>query len=286
MSYVLERISLYENDEIKETNLVIKDCAFYSRDTSVAYIRFMRLQMDKHIIVAGETVIGELAEYIYKGLDYAMELVLLGATTVLFPVDVAYEYQVEQALEEARKILKAFPLDYVLLLRVPVKAVTPTMVRCCKQNHIPGLIIRIDSEAALQEMPINWIREAAFPYKLVFIPQFSSDQEKEAAIWESVFTDSGIVHCRKSVPIHRHLPKKILKMIGVYPYKGILRTGGEVTYNVIQDQHSRSLLNHEVYHDKIVCTVFKNTVIRAGAEITLPAGLGQELVIKVPGFFQ
>ncbi|MEH6942769.1 hypothetical protein [Bacillus sp. JJ722] len=287
MPYVLERISLYENDEMKETNLVVKNDAFYSRDTSVKHINFIRLQMDKYIMIAGETIIGNLAEYQANSIEYTTKIVLLGATTVLFPVDVTYEHQINQALENARKLLLKFPLDYVLVLRIPLQLLRPSIVRYCRQHLIPGLIISVYDLSELQHIPITWIRDAAFPYKLVFIPQFSEIHEDQLMVWKQVFRNSNLAYTDECIPTHQYLSKKLMKMFGVYPYRGILRTGGEVTYNVIHEDNRQLLLNKQMlYSDKIEFTVFKNQVIRTGSQVNLPSKMGKELVIKIPGFFQ
>lgn len=287
MPYVLEKISLYENDEMKETNLVVKNDTFYSRDISVKHINFIRLQMDKYIMIAGETIIGNLAEYQENSIEYATKIVLLGATTVLFPVDVTYEHQVKQALMNARQALSEFPLDYVLVLRIPLQLLRPSIVRYCRQHLIPGLIVSVHDLSELQRIPITWIRDAAFPYKLVFIPQFSEIQENQLMVWNQVFRGSNLAYTDESIPAHQYLPKKLIKMFGVYPYRGILRTGGEVTYNVIHENNQQLLLNKQMlYSGKIEFTVFKNQVIRAGSQINLPSKMGKELVIKIPGFFQ
>ncbi|WP_042346395.1 hypothetical protein [Bacillus massiliigorillae] len=287
MPYVLEKISLYENDTVKETNFVVKNDLFVSRDTSVNHIGFIRLQMDKYIIIAGETMIGNLAEYQENRIEYTTKIVLLGATTVLFPVDVTYEHQIKQALIDARKLLSEFPLDYVLVLRIPLSILRPSIVRFCRKHWIPGLIICVHDLEELQRIPITWIRDAVFPYKLVFIPHFLDWQEDQLLAWKQVFHDSNLAYVDDNIFAYEHLSKKLLKMLGIYPHRGILRTGGEVTYNVVHDDNQPCLLNRQAaYSDKIEFTVFKNQVIRAGSQISLPSKKGKELVIKIPGFFQ
>lgn len=288
MPYVLEGISLYENDEIKQTNLVVKDSLFYSRDLSVTYLKYIRLQMDKYIMIAGETAFGSLETYKENPMEYTTKMILLGATTIIFPVDVSYEYQLKQAFKSARQALTDFPLDYVFVLQIPLPLLRPSIVRYCRQHYIPGIITKIHDVSSIQSIPISWIRDAAFPYKIVFIPQFSSNEKDQQRMnWNGLFQNMQLAYVEDQIALHQYLPKKIVKMLGIYPHKGILRTGGEVTYNVIHEEDQTTLMSQKkLYHDKILYTVFKNKVIRAGTACFIPSEKGKELVIKVPGFFQ
>lgn len=286
MPYIIEKISLFENANLKETNIVVKKNVIYSRDTSVKKVNFIRLQLDKHIMIASESVLGSLEEWQTDGLIYAEKMLNLGSTTVIFPVDVAHEYQIKQNMESARTLLEHFPLDYVLILRMRVSLIKPSVVRYCRMNYIPAVIVVINDLIELQRVSWSWIREAVFPYKLVFLPCFNKRNHHQYTYWGELLKESEISHTPESLPIHEHLPKSTLKLLGLYPFKGVIRSGGEVSYNIIKEIDYKCLINSErTYYDKIEFTVFKNEVVRSGADITLPTGKGEELIIKVPGYF-
>ncbi len=287
MSYVIENVALYENDEIKQTNFVIKHNRIYSRDTSVNKLRFTRMRMDGFIMTAGETVIGNFQQWQKEGTSYVEKIVMLGATTVLFPIDIQFEYQLPKRIFAAKKNLSSFPLDYCLILRLPLSLLKTSVVRYCKQQRIPVIITIIQTEVDLSRVPWSWLKEAFFPYKLVFIPQLIHEQKETMEKWDEILKQEKIPHCSTLLTDHQFLSTELLKLIGLYPFKGTLRNNGEISYNFIREKHKYCLINKEKrYYDKIECTIFKNQVIRVGNSILLPKNPGVELCIKVPGFFE
>lgn len=286
MPYILENITLYENSKFKKTNFVVKGDTIYSRDTPVRKMNFIRLQLDKHIIIATETVIGDLKEWLADGLEYVERIVLLGSTTVVFPVDVKYEYQVKQELSKAREQLNNFPLDYVLVLRLSARLIKPSIVRFCKQQCIPAIILNVENELELQKIAWCWIKDAVFPYNLTFIPSFTRRREY-LSCWRQCMDEANLSHSREPLTTHQPLTKDILKKIGLYPYKGILRIGGEISYNILKENSKKCLItNDTTYYDKIEFTIFKNEVIRFNGQVDFSTAVGTEMKIKVPGFFQ
>ena len=286
MSYIIEKVTLFENDRLGECNFIIKGDKIYSRHASVNQMSFMRLCMDKHILIASESVMGDIHRWQERGEQYAESLILLGATTVVFPIDVEYEYELKKKLASAREILKDFPLDFVLILRIPPALLKPAFMRVCRRLYISAIIVKLHHTIDLRQVSWSRIQDALFPYKLLFIPEFTERSIQQLQEWHILLEEEGLIHEKETIALHKPMAKMLLKKLGLYPYKGILRSGGEVSYNAIHKDFSHSLLNqNEMYYDKIDCTVFKNTVIRAGNTVYVPCGLGKELIIKVPGFF-
>ena len=287
MAYVMENIALYENQSIIQTNVVVKHNMIYSRDTPVKQLNYTRLNLDEYILIAGETVVGDFTRWQQEGLCYAEELVLLGATTIIFPIDIQYTHQLRKNVERAKAALRTFPLDYCLFLRVPLPLLNSSIVRYCKQHLIPGIITVLENHQDLLAVSWSWIKEAIFPYKLVFFPQFKKRELHSEASWAQILKNALLPH--SETPLIEHLPlnKKILKITGLYPFKGMIRSNGEVSYNLIHEKYENCLSNNEnSYYDKIECTIFKNKVIRARNQVLLSNSIGEELLIKVPGFFQ
>ena len=283
MPYIIEKIMLYENEQIKHCNLVVKNNVIYSRDISVRQMKFIRLNMDKHIIIATESVFGNLEQWRREGLEYAKKMVLIGATTIIFPVDVKSEWQLKATFQKAREELASFPLDYVLAIRIPFSSLNPKLIRLCRLLHIPICVVMMNGQENFRSIMWKEIREAVFPYKLVFIPQCNGQKLIE---WNQFMNNEWLSFHDKSLIEATGINKSFLKKIGIYPHKGILRSGGDVTYNVLQESDKEYLMNEDLmYYDKIEYTVFKNNVIRVGKEVAFTKNAGEELVIKVPGFF-
>ena len=289
MPYILENVKVFENETMKETNFIVKEGLFYSRGTPVRKLSFMRLQLDKQkVITACDTAFADLGAWEQKGTDYAEELVLNGYTTVIFPVDLAYEYQLDNALNKARSLLEDFPLDYVLIIRAPATLIKPSLIRKCKARHIPALIMKLGHMREMHLLDWSRLREASFPYKLLWIPEFPEGYESSGQPqWKRIASEAKLPHSEASIPLHEALGKPMLKKIGLYPYKGILRAGGEVSYHIMEDNAIQCLnIKRMAYYDKIDATVYKNKVIRYGARVDLSKAHGKELEIRVPGYFQ
>ncbi len=283
MPYIIEKIMLYENEQIKHCDLVVKNNVIYSRDISVRQMKFIRLNMDKHIIIATESVFGNLEQWRREGLEYAKKMVLIGATTIIFPVDVKSERQLKATFQKVREELASFPLDYVLAIRIPFSSLNPKLIRLCRLLHIPICVVMMNGQENFRSIMWKEIREAVFPYKLVFIPQCDGQNLIE---WNQFMNNEWLSFHDKSLIEATGISKSFLKKIGIYPHKGILRSGGDVTYNVLQESDKEYLMNEDlIYYDKIEYTVFKNNVIRVGKEVVFTKNAGEELVIKVPGFF-
>lgn len=284
MSYIIEKIMLFENEQLQYCDLVVKNNVIYSRDVSVLQMKFIRLNMDKHIIMTTESVYGNLEQWKTEGIEYAKRMVLLGATTLVFPVDVQSDQKLKAIFQKAREDLSSFPLDYVLVIRIPFSALKPKLIRMCRLLHIPVCVVMMNGQEKFREVMWKGIKEAVFPYKLVFVPQ--CDEGMNLNEWNRCM-DDGLISLHNRFPDEAtHLSKSLLKKIGIYPHKGILRSGGDVTYNVLKESNIDYLMNEDLaYYDKIEYTVFKNKVIRVGQEVDFTKTAGEELVIKVPGFF-
>lgn len=284
MPYIMEKIMLFENEQLQHCDLVVKNNVIYSRDVPVRQMKFIRLNMDKHIIMATGSVFGNIDQWRTEGIEYAKRMVLMGATTIVFPVDVQSDQKLKVNFQKAREELASFPLDFVLVIRIPFAALKPKLIRMCRLLHIPVCVVMMNGQEKFRQVMWKEIKEAVFPYKLVFVPQCEEGMNLNE--WKNCM-DDGLISLHERFPTEAaHLSKSLLKKIGIYPHKGILRSGGDVTYNVMKESNKDYLMNEDLtYYDKIDYTVFKNKVIRVGQEVDFTKTAGEELVIKVPGFF-
>ena len=288
MPYIIENVKVLENETMRETNFIVKEGLFYSRGTPVRKLSFLRLQLDRQkIITACGAALADLGAWERRGMDYAEEFVLNGCTTAIFPVELTYEYQLDAAMRNARSLLDGFPLDYVLVLRVAANLVKPSLIRKCKARHIPAVIVKVGQMRELHLLDWSRLREASFPYKLLFIPEFSEECGASGVQqWKRTLGVAKLPHSEAPVQLHEALGKPLLKKIGLYPTKGILRAGGEVSYHLMEENAIECLnIKRMAYYDKIEATVYKNKVIRYGGRVDLSEAMGEELRIRVPGYF-
>ncbi|MGN1402441.1 MAG: hypothetical protein ACI4XL_13180 [Bacillus sp. (in: firmicutes)] len=283
MPYVMEGVQVLENAKLIETNFIVKGGRIQGRDISVQKCGYIRNRLDNRIITPTHSTMGDMGEYRKKGEEYSLKILGLGCTTVVFPLEASRVSELEGQLSTARRNLASFPLDYLFIVRVPAKKLTMELVRACKRMLVPAVIVSSEHPEELQKVPWSWIRQATFPYKMVFI------LENIAPSAPVVQTVSGmkLPHWIDPIVLHEPIGKELEKKVGIFPERGFLRNNGEVTYNIFEEKALQGLhTSLDRHYDKIEATVYKNRVVRYGETIDLSCSEGMELRIKVPGFFQ
>lgn len=124
-------------------------------------------------------------------------------------------------------------------------------------------------------------------------PQFLMEDEEERTkaqtAWSIIMRDANISSLKKELMENDIISYEALIKIGIYPFKGNIYQGGEVTYNLYEK--SRSIINideKELYHyhyNKILVTYHKGVCVRAGEKVFYHPGFGDQMEIKVPSFF-
>jgi hypothetical protein len=148
------------------------------------------------------------------------------------------------------------------------------------------------NEEEMYSIAWGWIREALYPYFLSFVPVWNKNYTKgkmkrATEHWKELLKEERI----PTVPVcpeeGEPLPINVLRRIGISPYKGEIRIGGDVDYN-LYIQKSREFANIEELNydmDKPIITVHKGRNIKVGNQLFINPGFGEQLCIKVPGFF-
>jgi hypothetical protein len=85
------------------------------------------------------------------------------------------------------------------------------------------------------------------------------------------------------------LSVQVLNKIGLFPQKASLLHGSEVSYNLFLK--AREIINVdevELFHyhsDRLVVTVNKGKVVRAGEEVLFKPGYGEYVRVRTPSYF-
>jgi hypothetical protein len=289
MAYIIENANLYQHGQVVETSIVVKNKQIYSIHTPVNQLKFLRMNMHNFVMAPTDVVMADNLPEQPNELFFIKNFIENGATTIIVPAPITYEFQLSPKLNDLRERLRQSPVDYLLAIKIPQNLLKPSVFAWCKKEKIPAVFVVIDDPEEFKTIAWSWIKQVSFPYNPVLIPIFNSsiDGEKALSLWRTVLSTEKLPHLIEYPKQGQALAKNELKKLGIYPQKGNLHSNGELSYNLFIYPDSTNYINGmtTLGYDKLVVTVQRGTVIRAGTTFDLSSARGLEVKVKVPGFF-
>ncbi|WP_148709071.1 hypothetical protein [Falsibacillus albus] len=141
------------------------------------------------------------------------------------------------------------------------------------------------------EKPWGWIKAAMFPYNPVLVPKISPSEDPKKSkkllkLWQNSMEKEKITHISEEIKEKVPVQLKNLKKFGIYPKRGILNIGGEVSYNLFPKITSFDRPEHISYDIlKPYVTVYNGEVIYVNDQPIFCSGMGREIFIAKPGYF-
>lgn len=299
MTYIIENANILKESELVTTSLLVKENKIAYISTNFRKYSFTRMNAEPYIMTPTFVLFDSLENFknfhFEEKKNYILRnYIMQGCTTLLTYVDIKYENEVSSKIKSTKMELINSPIDYLIGIKVPLRLLTPSLIRKCKKEKVPAIFIEFNELDDLAIIPWGWIREAMFPFNSPLIPFFTeSDQRKSKKLlfeWNNMMMTQKINHIDAPLVDMIPLPLKVLSKLGVFPLKSSILQGGEVSYNLYRK--NRDLKNIDVaslfqYHnDKLLVTVHKGVVIRASeAGILFRSGYGEHVSVKLPAFF-
>jgi hypothetical protein len=294
MPYVIDRANVKKEREIIQ-------CSFSIKDNRIEYIRphmenvkLLKMDASPYLLTPGHVMLDFNIEKLttfsaYK--EYIKGLISKGCTTVLVSVTVRYEADLRQAVKKIQHLMINSPVDYCIGVRIPMRALTPTFIRQCKRLKIPAVFVDL-LEEEMDRVAWGWIREALYPYYLSLVPIWGGGYSKGKLkkltdSWKELMKDERIPTVPSCPSTEEPLSLNVMRRIGISPIKGEIRIGGDVDYNLYL-QKSRGFANQEEVNydmDRPIITVHKGRNIKVGDEFFINPGYGEQVCIKVPGYY-
>ena len=222
---------------------------------------------------------------------FTNEFLLKGVGTVITNFDIRHEHEFDKKLLEKRTSMLNSPIDFILGIKVPPSIVGPSLIRKCKSAKIPVILIEFSSSKELDDIPWGWIREASFPYNPVFIPTYPSTKKPIGQLsntrkWSQILLREKIAHLPKPMPEHKPLNIQTLKTLGIYPKRGILKVGGEISYNLfLKNTKFEDYQGLDYDHLKPAVAVQKGEFVSVNQKPIFRPGSGTELNIQKTALF-
>lgn len=297
MAYIIENMNLLKKDKLEKISILVKNERISSIITEMKKYSYVKMNAggyittNPHIVfdpkVPIDTSFTEMKAYMTE------RLLKKGCTTFLTHVSVNLEKNLKNSLKQMKMRLLSSPIDYVIGVKIPLNTLTPSFIRAAKREKVPSLFVEFASIDELKEKPWGWIREAMFPYNSPLIPCFLMKEEREKKrarqIWNEIMSKHNIPYMKDELIEGEPLTLDALYKIGILPVKSHLHPGGEVSYNFYM--RSSEIINIDekslfLYHsDRLLVTVHKGEVIRAGEKVWFRSGYGEHVLIKTPSFF-
>ncbi|OLS40244.1 hypothetical protein [Bacillus sp. MRMR6] len=297
MDYIIENANILIEKTLSQYSILIKENKIVSKQASFNRYLFMKMNAEAFVMTPTFVLLDsklplkatfpELRKYIMD------QFLLKGCTTLLTYANISYESELKEKVKELKTALISCPIDFIIGVKIPVSVLTSSFIRKCKKEKIPAIFLEFNHPDELQRIPWGWIREAIFPYNSPLIPIISNPIKKEAksvmSKWKETMEKNNIPSLFEEIEEHSPLAIPILNKIGLYPHKASLMNGSELSYNLyINTLEVKNVEVKDLFHyhgDRLVVTVHKGKVIRAGKEVLFKPGYGEYVKVRTPSYF-
>lgn len=224
------------------------------------------------------------------------EFIMRGATTILTITTMHHEKTFEQEFTESICALNKSPIDYVIGIRMDASYLTPEVIRKCARHHVPVVIAEFKTEESWNDVVLEWIIQANFPYRAVIIPDFSFlktlpkdkiEQERLRLLCEAQLKGLDASFYQEIIN-KKELSPEMLKRTGLYPMKGCLASGADFDYNLYRENSGNQVEEEQNLdydgRDPIISGL-RGELLKVNDNIMLKSGYGKHLTIHKPLFF-
>ena len=297
MAYIIENANILKNKQLINCSFLIKDEQISAQQSGFNKYRFIRMDVEPYIMTPTYCLLNtkipfqgtfhEIKEYMTKN------FLRKGCTAFLTYVNISFENEVTEKMKAMKTALMNSPVDFTIGVKVPLSLLTQTLIRKCKKEKIPALFIEINDPTQLDNIPWGWIKEALFPFNFPLIPIITPALKKEVkgvlSKWKGMMTEEKIPAILNEIEEDQPLSINVLNKIGLYPHKGSLMHGTELSYNLYlkgREINNVDEVNLFHYHgDRLVVTVHRGKVVRAGERVLFKPGNGEYVKVRTPAYF-
>ncbi|MFV8828359.1 hypothetical protein [Alkalihalobacterium sp. APHAB7] len=292
MKYILADAKREEGCEfIKKSYYIENDSISYVNDR-MDKLKFTRINMSGFTIAAGH-IMNDFNIINFKHKEaYKMRfkrLIEKGCTTIVTFPFVENVDELKKKLRHARHQLINSPIDYVIGIQTNIDGFTPALVRKCKNEKVPIILVNITSVEDFYKVAWGRIKEAMLTYQLLVIPNWTvtpltrKEEQKLADTWEMLSNQHRIPTHHPFLCEHEPFSKVLSKKIGLYPKKSELIAGSDVDYIMFQKDAPGQEVCDTPNEPAVV--VLRGKVLKAGDHVYYKPGYGREVRIAVPRHF-
>lgn len=295
--YIIENANILKDKQLTSCSLLVAEDKIVKIEGSFQHYRLMKMNGEPYIMTPSYVIFKskipnngsyqELKKYIIE------EFILKGSTTIFTYVNISYELELTEKINDMVTALISSPIDYIIGVKIPLRLLTPSLIRKCKKEKIPAIFVELENTEQLELIPWGWIREAIFPFNCPLIPIISFSQKKEEKAllskWKGIMVREKIPSIYEELAEHEPLSIPILNKVGLFPRKSCLKHGSELSYNFyVKGREIKNVDEVKLFHyhgDRLVITVHKGKVIRSGDQVLFKPGFGDHVEVRTPSYF-
>ena len=297
MAYIIENASILKNHQLLNCSIFVKDDQIAGLQPEFAHYNSIRMNAEPYIMTPTYCLLDtniplhasfrDLREYTIS------QFLLKGCTTLLTYVNICYEHELEHKIKEIKTSLMNSPIDFIIGIKIPLNLISPSFIRKCKKEKISAIFVDLNDSNKLEEIPWGWIRDSLFPYNCPLIPVISFPLKKEEKTvlskWIYIMEKERIPAIYEELKENQPLSVNVLNKIGIYPKKGSLMHGSELSYNLfLKGREVKNVDEVGLFHyhiDRLVVTVHRGKVVRAGKSVLFKPGNGEYVQVRTPSYF-
>ncbi|MEB1806830.1 MAG: hypothetical protein LPK26_05970 [Bacillaceae bacterium] len=294
MKYILADAKREEGCEFNKKSYCIENNSISYVNDKMDKLKFTRINTSGFTLAAGH-IMNDFNLINFKHKEaYKMRfkrLIEKGCTTIVTYPFVEGVDELKKKLRYARHQLINSPIDYVIGIQTNIDGLTPALVRKCRNEKVPIILVNITSIEDFYKVSWERIKEAMLTYQLLIIPNWTVTpltrkvEEKLSDTWE-VISNLHRIPSHQLFPCeHEPFSKVLSKKIGLYPKKSELIVGSDVDYIMFQRGAAERMDEDSVTLDEPAVVVLRGKVLKAGDLIYYKPGYGREVRIAVPRHF-
>ncbi|MBE4910274.1 hypothetical protein IMZ08_19740 [Bacillus luteolus] len=299
MAYIIDRANVLKENGIMKCSILVKQNRIDYIQSNLDRLTYTKMDATNYIMTPGHVMIDySLCEANKPFTQFKQEMtnqyLSKGCTTLLTVCDVKHERDLSKNLEAAKHRLLNSPIDYYMGIKIPLKIMTPTLIRTCKRKGISLVVVEIEDED-LYQIPWGWIRDALYSYAVPIVPKWIQTEkstfrrDRHIKEWKEVTEDNNIPTILTIPEDNQPLSLNALRKIGIYPDKGDIRIGGELDYNFYNIEQLGSSVDEMPlldYHNlNPIITMHKGEFLKVDNRLIYRPGFGNGCKVKLPGYF-
>ncbi|MCR2820234.1 hypothetical protein [Lederbergia panacisoli] len=293
MDYIIENAMSVEEGHRTKVSMLVRDCEI--RYFGSKSLNHSLLKMDARSFIITPSFIyfaPNIPDQSFEEFKFYIsdQFLKKGCGTLITHFEISRLKDFDKMLINKRISLLNSPIDFLLGVRVQAAILNPSLIIKCKQMKIPLIFVEINRISELEKIPWGWIKDASFPYNPIFIPTFPPSMKTYrrklmSQKWNSILQTEKLPHL--SQPLQPNIPLKIeiIKKIGLYPKKGILKVGGEISYNLFLQTNEFDHVSKDIKECEPSIAVQKGKFTFINETPIFRPGAGDEITINKTSLF-
>ncbi|WP_413380534.1 hypothetical protein [Alkalihalobacillus sp. 1P02AB] len=290
--YLIDQVTEQSGNQLKDRVYLIDNgkIKFVNRDFAKWNQR--RVNMSGLTLKAGLVVSEEQLLETADSLTFfhrQEQLVNMGCTTAIVFAKLPYESRLEQVYKTSMKKMEFASIDYVLGLEISLQLLRPSVILTCKRKQIPALKVVIKEGDDPSSLAWLYIAQVQRNYRVVLMPHFVSENEKERAWQQMVWkkeTENYAIAEHFYITEEKVWTKCAIQKIGLYPEKGTLMVGSDLDYFLYENTENQlveDIENLDYHYKKPSIVVLRGQLLKINEQFLSRPGFGRAIYIKMPG---